>query len=977
MMVVEDVRGDPRFAHNPLVTGAPFIGFYAGATLTTKDGHNLGTLCVIDTKPRPRPQAAILEQLKLLARIAVDEFELAKAHAATREQQRLLEMAEAMAKVGHWRLEVQSQRLTWSDAVYAIHGVTRDGFDPSLQEALSFYHPDDRARVRAHLEACITAGQAFAFQLRLVQPDGVLRHVACRGVCERDTTGAPYAVFGLFQDVTETVEGIETLKRRKAQYRLVAENAADVIARYDFTGQGRFISPAIEKLLGYSVAETATLNVPVSLHPDDLAPVMAVFQEMAAGRQTQATLQHRSKHKNGTYVWLESTLQLVRAPSGQPQEIVAVSRDISERKRLEFDLIAARDEAREQAQRARLAEEIAGLGHWRYDFQTKSLAVSRQMFAIYGLAEVERPNHAIFFNCVHPDERDWTLARIAERLRTGEADHNVLTRIVRPDGQERCLTGTSVTVCGADGAPAFMMGTVRDVTDEHRAQTALAQSEARYRLLADNASDMIATFTPSGELCFISPACLNVLGYTPAEMVGFSLLDRVHPADREAIIDYYSALFRRGPEASAEPFEFRMRHRDGRWIWLEGQPTLSYGPDGGVVSIQDVAREVTGRKAMEAALIQARGEAEAAAAVKAEFLSNMSHELRTPLTAVLGFSQLIGEQTELSPATRKMVERVAHAGQALLSTVNDILDFSKLEAGQVEIRKVACDPTPILDDALGLFAWQAQEKGLALTRVGGETLPSGLLLAPDRLRQVLLNLIGNAIKFTERGGVTLELGWDGLTHCLKVRVKDTGAGIAPERQAALFKRFSQVDGAVAPRQPGTGLGLAICKGLVEAMGGEIGVESQVGQGSCFWFTLPAPPAELLASEAEDQDARGVRPGLKVLVVDDNPTNRDLVQAVLSALGCETVEAASGEAGIHHCQSTRFDLVLMDLRMPGMDGLTAARAIRAGSLNQHAPILAFSADVTAVPDPVFNGAVTKPLHLATLVSEIERVFGDAA
>ncbi|WP_419252737.1 PAS domain S-box protein [Caulobacter sp. ErkDOM-YI] len=974
VMVVEDATLDPRFASNPLVTGAPDIRFYAGATLTTKDGHNLGTLCVIDNKPRPRPSVAELERLQLLARIVVDEFELARANRQTREKQRLLEIAEVMSGVGQWRLDLISNTVTWSDTVYAIHGVDRQSFDPDLDDAVAFYHPDDRAMVMGHLAHTSQTGEGFEFRLRLTRADGAVRHVISRGVCELDDHGKPASIFGLFQDITETVETIASLQRRQERYRLVTEHAGDVITRYDFSGGGRFISPAVEKLLGYSVEETIGLTVPVVLHPDDRERVMSVFEAMSRGL-AQSTLQHRSQHKLGHYVWVESNLQLVRDASGAPQEIVSVSRDISDRKALELEMATARDAAREQAQRARLAEDIGGVGYWRYDLKALDLDVSAKMFEIYGLERVEHPAIEMFNDRIHLEERAWTMARLAERLRTGAADYNVTTRIVRPDGEERYISGSSIIETGSDGAPAVIMGTVRDITDDRRIQAELAASESRYRLLADNASDMIAAFGPSGDIRFVSPACRPILGYTPEEMFGRRVIDMTHPDDAPLLRVNYAELIARGPSAISEPFQYRGRHKDGHWVWLEGQPKLFFDADTGkLAAIQDVVRDITSRKALEQALELARAEAEAAAVVKAEFLSNMSHELRTPLTAVLGFSRLIEDQPELSPATRRFVDRVSNAGKALMSTVNDILDFSKLEAGQVEIVVTPSDPRQILEDAMDLFSGQAQEKGLDLVMTGLDGLPSGLTLAADRIRQILLNLIGNAVKFTDSGRVELEAQWTARTGLFRVTVTDSGAGIPTDRLDQLFKRFSQVDGSSTRKHGGSGLGLAICKGLVDAMGGQIGATSQAGQGSCFWFELPAAKVSLDEAGTDGQAAAVIPEGCRVLVVDDRAVNRDLVCAVLRVFGAEMTEAADGEAAVGLASAEPFDVILMDLRMPGIGGVEATRQIREVALNGNVPIIAFSADVGgALPEGVFDGMVAKPLDARALLTEINRAL----
>ncbi len=971
VMVVEDATLDPRFSANPLVLGEPAIRFYAGATLSTKEGFNLGTLCVIDDKPRPRPDEATLERLQLLARIVVDEFELAHVHRKTEAKRRLLEIAESMAGVGHWRLELASGHVEWSDAVYAIHGVGRGTFDPNLDDAVGFYHPEDQALVRDHLERTTTTGESFEYQLRLIRSDGVLRHVASRGLCEFNGDGQPVAIFGLFQDVTDSVNALAAAERRSARYRLVTENAGDVIARYDFSGRGRFVSPAVQGLLGYSAPETKGLSAQELLHPEDRDPVMAIFARMANGLERQ-TVQHRTRHRSGHYVWVESNLQLVRSSSGAPLEIVCVSRDISDRKALEGELTAARDQAQEQAERARLAEDIGGLGYWRFDLRTRDLDVSPKMFEIYGVPWHDKPVMETFNARIHPEEYAWTMARIAERLRTGEADYNVVTRIVRPDGMIRCLSGSSIVVRGADGNASFVMGTVRDITEERAAQVALAESEARYRVIADNAREIIAIFDATGRITFISPATRAVLGLEPEALQGAKMLDITHPDDRASMMAYYEKLIAAGPNAIPWPHEFRVQHRDGRWIWIEGQPKLFFGQDGRLVAVQDVGRDVTARKAMEAALVKARADAEAAAAVKSEFLSNMSHELRTPLTAVLGFSKLIADQPDLSALTRGFVDRVVHAGEALLSTVNDILEFSKLEAGQVEIRPVPSDPARLIQNAVDLFSGLAQEKGLALHLASTLELPRSVLLAPERVRQILLNLIGNAVKFTERGSVTVEARWDPAGERLHVFVRDTGRGIPADRLCQLFKRFSQVDGSSTRQHGGTGLGLAICKGLSEAMGGEIGVESQPGAGSCFWFALPAPM--VAAPEGEAHEAGDFLPvGSRVLVVDDNAVNRDLVRTLLAAFGAVTTEASDGEIAVRLAAAEPFDVILMDIRMPGMGGVSAARAIRAGDMNGAAPIIAFSADITDAPLELFDGVIGKPLQPVEFIGALSRAL----
>ena len=508
-----------------------------------------------------------------------------------------------------------------------------------------------------------------------------------------------------------------------------------------------------------------------------------------------------------------------------------------------------------------------------------------------------------------------------------------------------------------------------------RAQDEVAASEARYRLLADHATDVILQVDRAGVVQYMSPACRR-LGYEPEEIVGRSCLELIHPDDLEHAGRLIADLFA-DPVAywANSVSEYRVRTAGGAYVWVEGNPSVIHDADGEAVGFVNCLRDITKRKAMEAEMHAAKEAAEAAAAVKGEFLANMSHELRTPLTSVLGFTRLALEQPELGETSRGYIAKASHAGAALLSTVNDILDFSKLESGQLQIRQEPCDPARICMETLELFSEAAAAKGVTLRLAPGE-VPDTLSIDPNRLRQLLLNLVGNAVKFSDDGEIRLDLDWRASDGWLRVSIQDQGPGIARDQQSLLFRRFSQVDGSSTRRHGGTGLGLAICMGLVEAMGGEIGVESELGQGARFFFEIPAPRA---AASLADALAEGpmFADGVRVLVADDHAVNRELVRAVLVPLGAELTEAANGAEAVARAGEASFDLILMDLRMPEMDGLAAMQAIRRGDgPNRDVPILAFSAGADA-PGAAerrqagFDGDLAKPVMPADLVAAVSR------
>ena len=977
-LVVEDATRDQRFRTNPLVTGEPLIRFYAGALLTGADGFNFGTLCVIDTKVRPAPSPKDLLRLKTLAGMVVDELELRRTKRLAHEKQQLLTMAERMSGVGHWRYRLSDGRVLWSDEVYRIHGVTRETFDPNLGSTVGFYHEDDRAKIEAHIADAVSTGRGYEFELRIRRADGEVRNVTAKAECILGEKGEVSVLCGVFRDVTDQKQVLKNLERGQARYKLLADNVADVITRIRLDGSSSYISPAIHALLGYTPKEMTGRPAHAFVYGPDQARILAVFGEMAKGVE-ERSIQHRAAHKDGRAIWVETHFKLIRDQTGAPLEMVAVIRNVSERKALEDGVAQARDAAEDLVRRAEIAETAAGLGNWRLDARTRDITWSAQMYRIYGFAPDAALDLAPLMAMTHPEDAAAASARLEQQLRTGAADENSITRIVRSNGEVRYLAGNSRVERSPDGEILAVIGTIIDVTDQKTVEFAMAASEERFRLMAQNAPDMISESKLDGTLTYVSPACRTITGFSPEELVGGSFFSVMHPEDGPKVLEMCQAVFASKGKVTPWPVEFRARHKAGHEIWLECKPTLAVDANGRFTGLNDIVRDITTRKTLEAQLRLAQSDAEDAAAVKGEFLANMSHELRTPLTSIIGFTGLAAGQADLSDLTRTYVERVGDASRALLCTVNDILDFSKLEAGQVSIQPEPVSLAKLCRATLDLFTPQAGAKDLSLTLEGDVTADDLVIsVDPDRIRQILLNFVSNAVKFTATGGVTLRTTYDPAAETLSVDVIDTGEGIPPEKQDRLFKRFSQVDGSLTRVQGGTGLGLAICKGLVEAMGGEIGMDSRMGEGSRFWFKIPAP----WASHAKADDDRPLieRPtfaGVRVLVADDHPSNRELVRLFLAGVGAEVSEASDGEEAAQLASEWPFDVILMDLRMPRLDGLGALRRIRGSQgPNDATPILAFTADadteiVGRLASMGFQDMVAKPLQPGALIAAVAR------
>jgi PAS domain S-box-containing protein len=507
----------------------------------------------------------------------------------------------------------------------------------------------------------------------------------------------------------------------------------------------------------------------------------------------------------------------------------------------------------------------------------------------------------------------------------------------------------------------------------------LAESEARYRMLAETVPDIIVRYDTNGIIEYASPA-IRQLGYEPESVIGRNVME-FHPQPDVAANLTLKALRERRPPPTGRQNESPVLRADGGEVWMQGRPAPIYDDDGQPMGIVTVLRDVTDRRLMENELRRRQAEADAAAVVKAQFLANMSHEIRTPLTGVIGFAQLLATTEGLSDRARGYVDSIAAGGQTLLSIVDDVLDFSRLENGRIELEPQPQGLLSLFQSAIDLVQHDAANKGLALRFEPDDDLPSTVRVDASRLRQVLLKLLANAIKFTPSGGVTVAVSYQpqGVGR-VRVEVTDTGVGIAPEHSDRLFQHFSQVDGSNTRQFGGAGLGLAIAKGLVEAMGGEIGVRSSQNQGSTFWFTIEAPvaddgPAEV-AGENQDRDM-DMEP-LRILVVDDVAANRELIKAMLAQFDVQLVEATNGFEAVEVAAQAGFDLILMDIQMPGMDGLTATRAIRAASgPNRTTPILAVSASILpteleACFEAGMDAHVGKPINPAALLTQIATI-----
>jgi signal transduction histidine kinase/ActR/RegA family two-component response regulator len=620
-----------------------------------------------------------------------------------------------------------------------------------------------------------------------------------------------------------------------------------------------------------------------------------------------------------------------------------------------------------------MAEEMTSVGHYRIDLVSNAAYWSEEVYRIYGLPTTFAPNLGSVLAAYHAADRD----RVIDTIRQTLADGRTFTfdaRIVRPDGTIRAVVAGGQVERRPDGKIIALFGVLQDVTN-------LKAGERERERLAER----VLLATNAGKIGIWEwNVALNLLEWDRQMHALYGIEDGVaptydfwagciDPADRKRI----EAEVRDALDGAAFDTDFRVIWPTGEQRYLRTTGTLLHDPAGAGSRMVGAAWDITEIRLLSGDLLAAKDRAEDANRAKSEFLARMSHEIRTPMNGIIGFTTLVLDG-QLSAEQRRHVTLLRDAGRSLLAIINDILDFSKLEAGKIELEVVPLNLNALVDGALSIVRNEAQPKGIVLDERLAPDVPAWVTGDPTRLRQTLLNLLTNALKFTERGSIRVsverERSADGDT--IRFEVTDTGIGIPSDQRHLLFRNFSQLEKSTTRRYGGTGLGLAICKHLVEAMGGAIGVESAPGTGSVFWFTARLPEVVAPALPPAGDYAEPIVPR-SILVADDNRVNQIVVEALLRRDGHRVVLVENGAEAVEAAGRERFDLVFMDMQMPVMDGVAATRAIRrlpapAGDVS----IVALTANAMAEEVELchaagMNGHLAKPIDRELLRRAIAR------
>lgn len=785
------------------------------------------------------------------------------------------------------------------------------------------------------------------------------------------------------------LKGVQDALRESQQVlKYIMDNTQDLISQTDMEGQHIYVSPSYTTRLGYTVDELVGKSFLSFVHPDDQNSCIQAFKLLIT-EKTPRTQAMRFRSASGEYIWIESYGSIIFDKDGEALGVVASSRDITERmqyqKTIEYSelryktllyaipdllFVQSRDgvyldvHCSDPAKLLLPPEQFLGKKHSEI-LPPEILEKFEEKFALISISgKTEMFEYSIV---------------IANRLHHFEAH-------ITPFGTDKFLT------------------IIRDITDRKQAELQVMVEEEKYRLLAENSSDVIWKMDlGTQKITYVSPSVMKLRGYTPEEAMAQTLEEQIDPESFKMIQQNMpiriSGFLQGHEEMRTQTTQLQQRCKDGSWKWVEIVTTLLVNEKGELTELLGVSRDISERKLTELSILEnekllrqqneeylaineelnesyekiqeinqellvAKEKAEESDRLKSAFLANMSHEIRTPMNGILGFSDLLRRPNIMPQKAAQYINIINDNGHQLLSIINDIIDISKIEAKLVSVDKSAVNVKQLFNALADQFAPLAKSKGLSFE--ADNQLPDELVALTDetKLRQILFNLIGNALKFTPAGGVSIAAKFQNSQ--LLFSIKDTGIGIPDSHHELIFERFRQVETTFSHQFGGTGLGLSISRSLVELLGGKLWLESKENGGSTFYFSIPCCETQEpnVKQNATIQSHLPSLAGKTILIAEDEDTNYLYLQELLQDTGARLIRAKNGADAVILAQTQPpADLILMDIKMPVLDGFDATRQIRL--VNPTVPIIAQTAfasppDKTKAMESGCNGFLSKPI-----------------
>lgn len=728
------------------------------------------------------------------------------------------------------------------------------------------------------------------------------------------------------------------------------------------------VNPAFEKMTGYK-AEEIIGKTPRILQgaKTDRHELDKIRQALENWESVEAEL--TNYRKDGTEFHVHLMISPIADENGWFTHWVAIQRDITEKKKYQAEL-------EKLARRYQVASEAGAIGTWEFNVVDNHLVWDKQMREIYGVSEDQfSSDFEAWASSVHPDDLEAAQAELGFALE-GTKEFDTVFRIVKR-GEIRHIVGKAIVSRHEDGSPYLVTGINVDITDQKK----IEDENNLLKSVAANGKDAVIiteaepiTKEEGGpKILYVNPSFCEMTGYSPEEIIGKTPRVMQGPKTDRETLNILRASLEKWEPVEVELINYK---KSGEEYWANISITPIADESGWYTHWVSIERDVTERKKEELALIEAKEIAENASRSKSEFLSTMSHEIRTPLNAVIGMAGLL-EETSLDKEQVSFVRTIKQGGDTLLSVINDILDYSKIEAGKVELEEETFALTQPIEDTLELLAGKAYHKGIELMYALGMNLPEIVKGDITRLRQILVNLVSNAIKFTEEGEILVSVKQERINDdwiTLKFSVKDTGVGIPKEKISSLFDAFSQVDASTTRKYGGTGLGLAICKRLVRLQGGDIWAESKLGMGTTFHFTVMLKKTESAPVQVIGKPQLS---GKTIVLLDDNHTNLEIIERQLQPFGIQVISFSSPHVFLEWAETAqRPDLLIIDYHMPHITGLEVSRRLRTNLQMVGIPTILMTSAVDISSQELkdeFDSIIQKPYRKAAVIEAIESLL----
>jgi PAS domain S-box-containing protein len=952
LLEVENAFLDERFKAHPMVTGSPNIQFYAGYPLTDPNGYNLGTICVVDYRPRSLTVNQ-KEALGLLSQQVMSLIQERQQKEELSNLEKLFSVSDDLICVvgtdGHYKkINPAFTRVLGWDEPYILGNA-----------ASALVHPEDLDFVKHELAKLYTTETTIINTHRARTCSGEYKIIQWVTTIEHITGN----LFCIGRDITEQIQKEYQLADNEAKLRAFFENAQGLICTHDIEGKFLSINKAGAALLGYSPEEILVKNIYALLPESQHKELETYFKDI----QTQESIkgQITTLTKDGLpKTWMFSNI-LEKDPNGLPYIIVNAI-DITERFALENDLNYTK-------QMLEKTNEVARVGGYEADLVKQTVywtSVTRQ---IHGVSPDFIPDLESGINFYKEGESRNKISKALARCLEDGSSYDLEVQIENAQGQDVWVRviGTAVM---EDGVYKRLFGTFQDIDEKKKAQLEINRSRAILTAFVEHAPASVAMV--DNNMCYIavSNRWLEDYQLTDRQIIGKSYYE-VFPFLTQEAKDRHKRILKGAVEHKAEDSVISQSVGSSSCLAWEMRPWYQFdGSIGGImIYTQDVTPLVRQREELHAAKLQA----EAASVAKSEFLANMSHEIRTPLNGVIGFTDLV-LKTILTDTQKQYLSIVNQSANALLSIINDILDFSKIEAGKLELDIEQSDLFELSAQATDIITYQVQSKGLEMLLNLAPDLPHYIWIDSVRLKQIIINLLSNAAKFTEKGEIELKIevlsSKDELS-VIRFAVRDTGIGIQPAKQHKIFEAFSQEDSSTTKKYGGTGLGLTISNKLLGLMKSKLQLESTPGAGSTFYFDISVKTAQGDLILWEDEQIK------QVLVVDDNDNNREILSQMLLLKNIRSTPAKNGfEALQILATGQRFDVILMDYHMPYMNGMEAIAKIResfyASKEEQPIILLSSSADdeglIKETEKLQINQRLTKPVKMQEIYTALSRL-----